>query len=154
MRHSRTAQYAPRPRGNSRLCCATGRSGLRAASGALPWGGQPRRLSGATRLARAGNPRKSACRGRKGSPDPLADEVPDEVEDHSEGNTLRRVHFWTHFIESVLKLRTGIQADILNRLVLKLSVAERATLRALGAMAQERFLAVHGLRPANRRPPR
>ena len=96
-----------------------------------------------------GRSRMTACRGRDGTQAEV--EEPD-LPDNSEENRLHRVQKWSKYIEGLLSPRTGIVADIVNRLVLKRSVGERAELRAMGGMLQERFLAVSLPMPASPRP--
>ena len=62
--------------------------------------------------------------------------------DTTEANKQRRVQNWSKHLEGLLEGRTGIVAAIVDRLVLKRSVGERAELRTMGGMLQERYLAV------------
>ena len=102
--------------------------------------------------AKGGRGKSRTSRGRAADLVAAAEEEPADAPDHSEANKLRRVNNWANYIEKVLKPRTGIVADIVNRLVLRRSVGERAELRAMGGMLQERFLAVSLPLPASLRP--
>ena len=100
--------------------------------------------------AKGGRGKSRTSRGR--AAEVVAVEEEPDPPDHSEANKLRRVQKWANYLEGVLTPRTGIVADIVNSLVLKRSVGERAELRAMGGMLQERFLAVSLPLPASLRP--
>ena len=45
-------------------------------------------------------------------------------------------------IHRLLNLRADVKIDVINRLLIKLTKAERAELRGMGAMMQEQYIAV------------